>query len=318
MSELDFHEVLRMFDIFLAILENPTLSEDTNTDNVVKAFRCAHFIEAAIVKACDIGKENVLENHLHNHWLEESRSNLYKCSELRNACDRLLELYLKDTAISTDIVDEFIKLYTQHCGSDRLNDFFRHAVINGVCANIVIESLEKLGISACNMQDEALIMTWESLVSNGDQYEVSNCIAKMFDDGFHSKIVQFAVHLNDNHKIKQLILELLSNKLVGNNVNVCLALVNVEKKLLWKLMESNVEFYTNFLDAIFYFARRMKQVENHWISDCELEYEHVLKIVRTLLNGPRRISEIMHNRLQLVVTHHNDTVWHKIEKDIGW
>ena len=168
------------------------------------------------------------------------------------------------------------------------------------------------------MQDEALIMTWESLIGNGNRCKVSQCIEKMFDDGFHSKLVQFAAQINGNRKIKKLIIQLLSSKLLGNDVNVCLALANVETKLLWKLMESNLELYTNFLEAIFYFAREMNEIESHRISDCELEYKHILKIVRTLLNGPRRTSQLMYNRLQLIVTQQNDTIWHKIKNDIGW
>ncbi|XP_076165387.1 uncharacterized protein LOC143145686 isoform X1 [Ptiloglossa arizonensis] len=316
MSELNFLEILKMFDIFLALLENSTLNKDFNTDNIVQAFQCAQFIESAITKAYEIGKENVLENHLHNHWLKENRSNLYMCSELKNACDKLLEVYMKDAAISNDIVDEFLKLYIQYCGSDRLNDFLRHIVINAVCTNVVIESFENLGVSDSDMQDEALIVSWELSIGNGNQYEVSECIHKMFEDGFHLKLIQFAVDLHDESKIKQLIIQLLSNKLVGNDVNICLALTNIKKKSLWKLMQSNSELYTNFLDAVFYFARYMKQVQNHWTSYSEFEYVHLLKVVRMLINGPAGISKIICNRMQLVKTHPNGTIWHRIEKDI--
>lgn len=299
------------------LLENTSTTKDMNAENVLKTFQCAQFIEATIARAYEIDKQNVLENHLHNHWLEEGRSNLYKCSDLRNACDKLLELYLKDSTISTDIVDEFLKLYTQHCGSDRLNNFLRQIVVNGVCINIIIESLKKLGVSASDMEDEALIMSWELLIGNGNQYEVLECIHKMFDDGFHSKLVQFSVDLNDNSTIKLLIIQLLSNKLVENDVNVCLALINLKKKLLYTLMQSNSEFYTNFLDAIFYFARHMKQIQNHWTSKCDLEYAHLVKVVGILLNGPTEISDILYNRMQLVKIQPNGTIWHKIEKDIG-
>ncbi|XP_043250919.1 uncharacterized protein LOC122396501 [Colletes gigas] len=317
MSELDFLEILKMFDIFLALLENSSLSEDTNTENVVKAFKCAQFIESAIAKAYEIGKENVLENHLHNRWLDENRTKLYTCSELKKACDKLLEVYLKDAAISTDVVDEFLKLYVQYCGSDRLNDFLRRVVINGVCANVVVESLENLGVSDSDIQDEALIVSWEMLIGNGNQYEVSECIREMYNDGLHSKLVQFAVSLDDKSKIKQLIVRLLSNKLVENDPNVCLTLVNVEKKLLCKLMQSDSELYANFLDAVFYFARHMKQVENRWTSNCVFEYDHLLRVVRILVNGPAGISEIIYSRVNLVKMHPNGTIWHNIEKDIG-
>ncbi|XP_068984588.1 uncharacterized protein [Bombus flavifrons] len=318
MSEADFLEVLKMFNTFLVLIENPRVSQETSIENVIKAFQCAQFIEVTIAKAYEIGKENVLDNNLHSHWLKESRSNLYKCSELKNACDKLLEVYLKDTNISTDIVDEFLKLYIQYCGNERFNDFLRRILVNGVCTNIVIESLEKLGVSALDMQDEALIISWESLISNGNEYEVLEYIHKMINDGFHSKLVHFAANLHNNSKSKALIVQVLSNRLVHNDTNVCLALIKVKQKLLWKLMQKYSEFYTNFLDSIFYFARHMKQVENQWISNCEFKYEHLLKVIEVLLNGPTEISEIMYNRMKLVKTHPNGTIWHKIEKDIGW
>ena len=109
MSEHDFLEILKMFNAFLVFIENPNVCEEINTENVTKIFQCAQFIEITIAKAYEIGKENVLDNNLQSHWLKEDRSNLYKCSELKYACDKLLEIYLKDTNISTDIIDEFLK-----------------------------------------------------------------------------------------------------------------------------------------------------------------------------------------------------------------
>ncbi|XP_053986378.1 uncharacterized protein LOC128880376 isoform X1 [Hylaeus volcanicus] len=317
MSELNLLEILKMFDVYLALLENSTLGKDIDTENVVKAFQCAQFIESTIAKAYEIGKENILENHLRNHWLEENRSHVYTFSELKTACDKLLETYLKDATVSTNVIDEFLKLYVQYYGSERLNNFLRCIVINGVCTNIVIESLGNLGISESDMQDEALIMSWDLSIGNGNRHEVLECICEMFDDGLHSKIVRLAVNSHDKSKVKQLIVKLLSNKLVDNDVNVCLALANVDKKSLWKLIQSDSEFYTNFLDAVFYFARHMKRVENDWTSDCEFEYEHLLRIVKTLVNGPAGISDVIRNRVQLVKMLPNGTIWHKIEKDIG-
>lgn len=316
MSEVDFLEIQKMFDTFLVLLENPTVYEEISTQDIVKAFQCAQFIETTIAKAQEIGKEEILENNLHNYWLREGRSNLYKCSELKNACDKLLEVCLKDSTISIDIVDEFFKLYIEYCGISRLNDILKHILINGVCTNIVIESLIELGVSTSNMQDEALVMSWELLISNNNEYEVLECIHKMFNDGYHLKLTEFAANLYDNSKVKQIIIQLLSDKLVQNDVNVCLALVNISDKSLRKLMRKNSELYTNFLDTIFYFARHMIQEQNHWVSDCEFKYDHLIKVVKILLNDPDEISEIIYKRVQLVKSHPNGTIWCKIEKDI--
>ena len=140
----------------------------------------------------------------------------------------------------------------------------------------------------------------------------------MFDDGFYSKLIKFAGNLDNNNKIKQIIVQLLSNKLIQNDANLCLIFINIKQTLLWNFMQTNPELYTNFLDSIFYFARHMKQIENHWISNYEFKYEHLVKIVEILLHGPTEISDIIYNRMKLVKTHPNGTIWQKIEKDIGW
>ncbi|XP_012141370.2 ubiquitin-fold modifier 1 isoform X1 [Megachile rotundata] len=317
MSEVDFLEIQKMFDTFLVLLENPAVYEEISIQDTVKAFQCAQFIETTIAKAQEVGKEEILENNLHNYWSSKGRLNLYKCSELKNACDKLLEVYLKDSTISVDIVDEFLKLYIEYCGISRLNDTLKHILINGVCTNIIIESLIELGVSTCNMQDEALVMSWELLISNNNEHQVLECIHKMFNDGLYSKLTEFAVNLYDNSKVKQIIVQLLSDKLMQNDVNVCLALANISDKSLRKLMQKNLELYTNFLDTIFYFARHMIQDQNHWVSDCEFKYDHLVKVVKILLNGPDEISKIIYKRVQLVKAQPNGTVWCKIEKDIG-
>ncbi|XP_026669676.1 uncharacterized protein LOC108622642 isoform X2 [Ceratina calcarata] len=258
-----------------------------NIENVLKAFQCAQFIELTINKAYEVGKETVLENNLQKHWLKEGRSDFYKCSEFRKACDKLLEIYLKDTNVSIDVVDELFKLYVQHCGTDRLNDFVKQILINGICTNIIVGSLEKL-----------------------------DCIRKVLNDGFHSKLVHVAVNLQSSSNVKRLIITALSSRLMSNDVNVCLALINLKKAPLFKLMLNNSELYTYFLDCLFYFARNMKQVDNQWISKCEFEYEHLVKTIEVLLDGPPEISKITHNRMQIVKTQSGGTIWRKIENDI--
>ncbi|XP_017876194.1 uncharacterized protein LOC108622642 isoform X1 [Ceratina calcarata] len=316
MSEHEFVEILKMFDTFIVLIENPTVSGQMNIENVLKAFQCAQFIELTINKAYEVGKETVLENNLQKHWLKEGRSDFYKCSEFRKACDKLLEIYLKDTNVSIDVVDELFKLYVQHCGTDRLNDFVKQILINGICTNIIVGSLEKLGIDALDIQQDALIMSWELLISRGDENEVSDCIRKVLNDGFHSKLVHVAVNLQSSSNVKRLIITALSSRLMSNDVNVCLALINLKKAPLFKLMLNNSELYTYFLDCLFYFARNMKQVDNQWISKCEFEYEHLVKTIEVLLDGPPEISKITHNRMQIVKTQSGGTIWRKIENDI--
>ncbi|XP_078040205.1 ubiquitin-fold modifier 1 isoform X2 [Augochlora pura] len=206
------------------------------------------------------------------------------------------------------LLKHFIVLYLSNL------QLLRNTVINGISTNIIIDSLQKLGVSISDMKNEALISSWELEFSSGNQHEISECIGKMFDDGFHLELIRFAVGTY-NSKIRHLIVQQLSDKLMKNDANVSIAFVNLDKKSLWSLMESNSELYANFLDAIFYFARHMVEAHNH--ETCGFEYEHLLKVVRILLNGPNGISEKIYNRMQLVKAHPNGTIWNKVEKSIG-
>lgn len=316
MSEQQFDEILRMFDIFVTTIENPIVFKEMRTEDALKSFQCAQFIEFTISRACEIGKENALQNNLHKHWLKQGKSNFYKCSEFKKACDKLLEVYSKDDVVSIDMVDELFKLYVQHCGNERLNEFLKRTLFNGVCTNVIIESLEKLGIDTLDVQLDALIMSWELSIGRGEEDEVSDRILKAVNDGFHSRLVQVAVGLQNNSKIKELIIAILRDKLVKNDVNVCLALVDLKGPQLCKLMTSNWELYMNFLNYLFCLARSMERVDNHWVSECEFEYEHLVKVIEMLLAGPPQISKVVRSRMKLIMKQSSCTIWRDIQNDI--
>ncbi|KAL2712605.1 hypothetical protein V1478_018128 [Vespula squamosa] len=317
MSESHFSQILQVFDKFLELLEDSHISTQVTKETVNKTFECAKFIEATVTKAYNEKMEDILENYLRQHWLKEKKTKIYKCSDLKCACDKLLEIYMKDTSISTTMVDEFLKLYIQSFGIDRLNNFLLCTLRNSVCTNMILESLEDIGLSMSKVEDEALIMSWEFDLENGQQMEVSQKITKILEDGHLSRLICLVINLHNKSKLKMLFMKCMSCKVIENDVLFCLDLINIEEKFFLKLLKDSPEFCINFVDAIFYFGRNMSKINNEWILDSTFNYNHLLKIIHRLLNGPNVVHDIVYNRLQLAKMQPDCTIWHSIEKDIS-
>ncbi|XP_071648621.1 uncharacterized protein [Temnothorax longispinosus] len=310
-------DIFKTIDAFLALLQSPTVSEQITVENVTQAFNCAHFVELTVAKVQAEDKklpfENCLRRKLERKLSPQNRD--VTCSDLEKACDKLLECYLKDSLISTEIVDEYLKLYTQHLGQDRLNAFLNETIGSSMATNIVIECLGELGVPLSCMEDEALIMTWQMAIANGDEDEVAECIDKMFNDGHVSRLVHLTVESHDD-TIKKLVVQAFSTKLTDYDPEICVALADTEKKPLLKLLQDSTQFYVDFLDAIFYFGRNMHLVDGKWCSNFKFEYKHLCQIVKILFNGPRVIREQAYNRMSTVKTQPGSEIWSNVEADI--
>lgn len=309
-------EVFKTIDVFLTLLQSPIISEQMTAENMIQAFNCAYFIEVTIEKIQTEKKKLLFEEYLRcksERKLFPQNQNV-TCSDLEKACDKLLERYLKDSYIPTELVDEYLKLYSQHFGCDRLNAFLNQIISKSLATNMVIESLEELGVPLSNMEDEALIMTWQMAIANNDQSEVTKCINKMLNDGHVSRLVHLTIESHDEI-IKKLIIQIFSSKLIHYDPEICIAFANTEKKLLLKLLQDN-SFCIDFIDAIFYFGRNMYLVDEKWCSDFKFEYKHLCKIMKILLSGPRVICELVYNRMSAVKMQPDSEIWNNIEIDI--
>lgn len=310
-------EIFKTIDAFLALLQTPTVSEQMTVENVTQAFNCARFVEVTVAKVQAENQklpfEKCLRQKLERKLSPQNRD--ITCTDLEKACDKLLECYLKDSRIPTQMVDEYLKLYAQHFEQDRLNVFLNQVISTSVATNTVIESLGELGVPLSCMEDEALIMSWQMAVANGDQDEVVECINKMLNDGHVSRLVHLAVE-SHNDTIKELIVQTFTSKLIDYDPEICMALVNTEKRLLLRLLQDSTQFCVDFVDAIFYFGRNMYFVDGKWCSDFKFEYKHLCQIVKILLNGPRVIREQVYNRMSAVKTQPDSEIWSNIETDI--
>ncbi|XP_039310010.1 uncharacterized protein LOC105197756 isoform X2 [Solenopsis invicta] len=285
--------------------------------NITQAFNCARFVEAAVAKVQAENKQLPFEKCLHQKLkrkLFRQNQNI-TCSDLEKACDLLLECYMKDSHISTEIVDEYLKLYTQHFGQNRLNDFLNQMISNSIATNMIIESLKELGVPLSCMEDEALIMSWQMAIANGDRDEVMECINKMLNDGHVSRLVHLTVESHDD-TIKKLVVQTFTSKLTNYDPEICVALADTEKKLLLRLLCDSTQFCIDFVDAVFYFGRNMYLMDGKWCSDFKFVYKHLCQIVKVLLNGPRVIREQVCNRISTVKTQPDSEIWSSVEADI--
>ncbi|XP_032662965.1 uncharacterized protein LOC116840406 [Odontomachus brunneus] len=311
--QTDDSEFFETFDAFYTLLQNPNVSKQVTVENVTQTFNCAHFIEAAIAKVQAEGKICDLEKCLQEYRRLEGKSLSHTCSDLAKACDKLLERYLKDSHLPTEIVDEYLKLYTQHLGYDRLNVFLKQLMNNSISVNIILESLEELGVSLSHIENEALIMSWEMAITAGDESGVINCINAMISDDQVSRLVCLITELHDDNVIKKLVQEIFTLKLIENHPAICIAFTDIKKELLLKLLQDH-NLCTNFIDAIFYFGRNMQQIDGDWLSDYNFKYEHLCKVIKILLNGPRVIYELVYNRLSIAKTQPDNEIWSDIER----
>lgn len=309
-------EIFDTIDTFFTLLQSPIVSEQVTVENVIQAFNCARFIEVTIEKIQAKDKACTFEKYLRCKPERKLylRNQDITCSDLERACDKLLERYLKDSRIPTEVIDEYLKVYTQHFGRDRLNAFLNEVVGQSISTNIIIKSLEELGVAVSHMEDEALIMSWQVAIANGDQNEITNCISKMLSDGHVSKLVHLIIESHDD-TINELIIQSFSSKLINYDAEICIALVNIKKKLLLKVLQDNTRFCIDFIDAIFYFGRNMYLVDGKWYSKFKFQYEHLCKIIDILLNGPRMIHEHVYNRLSAVKSQPDSEIWCNIETD---
>jgi len=314
--QADNCELFETIDTFFTLLQSPTVSEQVTVENIMQAFNCAYFIELAIEKIQTEEKAWIFEKYL--RW--KTKRKLYPhqnimCSDLEKACDKLLERYLKDTYIPIEVFNEYLKAYIQRFGHDRLNIFLNEIISKSMSVNIIIDCLEELGVPISCMEDEALIMSWQMAIANGDQNDVTECINKMLSNGHVLRLVHLIIESHDD-AIKKLIINSFTLKLIEYDSEICIAFMNIKKKLFLRLLQDNIHFCIDFIDAIFYFGRNMYLMNEKWCSNFKFQYEHLQKIMEILLNGPRVIREHVYNRLSAVKTQPDSEIWSIIEMDV--
>ncbi|XP_057342259.1 uncharacterized protein LOC130678794 isoform X1 [Microplitis mediator] len=312
MAEEGFEEIIKTIDTYISLIEKK--NSKITIENISKAFDVSLFVEATVARAKDDNKLKIFESNLHGYWSTKKRTRLYTCTELQLACDRLLEVLLKDSKTTRDIIDKLLHLYVQHCGHDRFNIFIETLLTDTLAANVLLNSLVDIGLPIETIEDEARTIAWDHEASCGRHEQVDQLIQLMVIDGRVDKVLDTFSSLNTDSPARKLILNNLSKYTHDYDVPVCLAITDVDKKLL-RLLLDDCDFKNNFIDAIFYFGRNMNWDGSTWKADHSFSYLHLIKIIRKLLFVSDEINKVIADRLQLAKAQIDGSIWVEVERD---
>lgn len=312
-SEPSFLQILNAFDRYLSTIENANLVESVDVESVSLAFKYAEFVEAAVTRAKNDDKLELFEQNLHDWWKKsENRKALPACSILIKACDKFLEVYMKSTSVSNEVVDRLLNLYIQSRGKSRLNEFIKTVLTQSSTNNIAIESLVDLGLDVSKIDDEALVQTWEYYLGLGKPIEVFKYIDKMLNDGYIVKTMNIYIELENNSPIRDTIIDCLVAKSNAYDVQFVLSLLSLRKKILYKILDDNISFLNSLIDCIFYLGNSMKLKNGCWVSNGQFSHRDLQEFIEILLDGPSLVYDNVAEKLKYAKTEQRPNVWEDI------
>lgn len=304
-----FSEVIAIFETYLKILEEPSLIEKKEMQDLMKAYDCCEFIESFIPKIREREKEEDFEKYL-NHKLNST----YKCSDFENTRDKMLEILMKDNRVSTKKVDLLFNIYVQRYGQESLKNFLDKTVKDAMCFNLILNSLVEQRVPVTKLQDEAIFFMWDKQVYNGNILEVNQSIDNMLDDQHILKLINAVLNSKLKSKTKNLIMGRLTSRAFENDEKFFQEIIKIDPSLLIQVLEGNANFCTNFLDTVLYFGRSMVYEDGNWVSDKGVQYKDIAKIVRTLLTESNEIGCQMQRLLNIAKELDGD-FWEEIQRD---
>lgn len=316
MAEIKKEIIFEMFDRYLVFLECPSACKKININNVKKIFDCSRFIETTIARLKNEGNTINFEEHLHGHWSEQKRTKLYTCKEFEFASDKLLQVLMKNSDISTPIVDKYLNLYVENFSRKRLNNFLDNLLTNSLLNNSLLKSLVDCGLDKEKFDNDIRLAEWRDCVSRGKYDEVSECIDQMINNGQINTIFNYTQELEQDNPLKKLILQTIMKRTDENNTEICLLISQLSDELLTIICD-DYDFRNSFVDAIFYFGRNMDKNGDRWIASHGFSYDNLVKIIKKMLNLSDDIVELVERRLRLAKMHTNNEIWKSVDKDIS-
>ncbi|XP_043284559.1 uncharacterized protein Ufm1 isoform X1 [Venturia canescens] len=315
MGEEEVERVLLVFDNYIAHLESSGFTESTTDEEVNKVMELGHFVEAAVARATEDNKTECLESHLRARWFrDKKRTVIPTISQLRFACDGMVEVYLKDPDVPTLAMDKILQFYGKHCGAERLKNLLGNLLEISMSTNVIFESLMNLGIPETVVEDETILGAWKNEVECGKVDRVSLCIEKMVDEGELDKLIDYASSLEDESPVRNLIMQRLSTLASDYEPNLFAFLTNLETKILRRLL-TYPQFQIYFFDAIFYFGRNMQFRDNSWHSEHEFHYEDLVRTLKNLSRSSDQLRAIIFQRLEHAKISATTSVWNDVERD---
>ena len=312
--EQKLNELLRTIDFYCEMLENSEVLKKVDGDNMRKIFQTCIFIENAVKKIEEENKEIEFESHLNAWMLKKNKTIAYKCSNFKNACDKMLELFLKEETISNEIIDDLLKLYIHECGNVRLEACINQILTNSMQVNAILGVFKNMEFPKTDIENEVLIASWENEIKIGKRKKVIVYLTDMFEREHISKLIDMAYKSITTSPVNCLILDFFTKKLIDNDILLYSELKDAKKKVLLKLLMDHAKFQVSFIDTTFYIGRNMEpDEEEQWVTETGFTYDDLKKMIKVLLNGPEELYTLITNRVKLAKE--LDEVWEDIEKD---
>lgn len=304
-------EILKVVDTYLEIIENPEVFEKIDTGITIRAFETCLYIENLVKKVQEEQKETEFDSHLNSWMLKKKKTSVYKCSNLKKACDKMLERFLSKEQIPVEIIDELLKLYIQRCGSVRLETAINNMLSYSMQANSILQFFQKTEV---DIEDEVLLASWDQEIKIGNKKKVIECLTEMFDKELIPKLIKLAYIAESTNDVNKLILNFFAKKLDDNHDKLYTELKNSKKKVLLKLLVDNSKFQVSFIDTTFYMGRKMElNDEEEWVTDTGFSYDDLKNVINVLLDGSQEIHRLVVDRIKLAKE--LDAVWEAVEED---
>ncbi|XP_063980087.1 uncharacterized protein Ufm1 isoform X1 [Diachasmimorpha longicaudata] len=313
MDEDQLSEILKTFDNYVTLIENPRIIEQITLGNVSTAFSCCRFIERTMLRAKESNKINELMSNLRGHWSMSNRVHVYSIDTLHRACDKLVEVLMKSVGVSGDIIDRLLSLYVNECGRERLSKFIEGLFNESVLTNAALKCMTEGGLDKSLIEDEGRVFLWHNQASCGNGEEVMKCIDKMIDDGLVVEVIESLEKLSEGSPARKLIVQSLSRRINNYDENVCSEVFKVRRKVLEDLMEDE-DFRLNYLDIIFYFGRSMNFENGEWSGNHRFSFEDIVDSLKGLIRVSEEIREAVKSRIILAKGMEGGMIWEDVEE----
>lgn len=304
-------KILKVIEIYLEIIENPEVLDKVDIDVMKRTFEACIYIEDVISKVEEEKKEIEFDSHLSAWFTKKKKAIIYKCSDLKNACDKMLERFLIKEQITVEIIDELLKIYIQQCGNVRLELVINHILSHSMQSNSILQFFQKTEV---DIEDQVLIASWEQEIKTGNKKKVIEYLIDMFDKELIPKLIRLAYEAEKTNPVNALILNFFGKKLEDNHEELYTELKNSQSKILLKLLMDSSKFQISFIDTTFYLGRTMDlNDDEEWVTGTGFSYDDLKSIINVLLDGPEEIHKLVVERIKLAKE--LDAVWEAIEQD---
>lgn len=302
----NLEKVLKAVDFFFNIIDKSQNLDDLDFSNMYKIWDNCIFIENLHKKVKEDEKEVAFENNLNAYMRSKKKTKIYYLSDLDNACNKFLELCIKNKTINNSIIDELLKKYVSHHGNDKFKEFVNKIMTEAMHVKALVKVLENLQCSNSELEVGVLSAAWNNEIILGNKKNVIELIENMYNGGQVSKLIEVAYRSKEDSGVAKLLLEFFAYRLNDYDSVLFRNFITTKNKILKKFLNED-RFKISFMDATFYFGRNLNQFDN------ELSYEDIKHVILILLDG----SEDLHNLTleRIASAKPLDDVWTDIEQD---